>query len=309
MTTTYGIMSDMHRAPLEVVAQGVKTLQERGAQKLILNGDLVGDQNPTIANQDYLFNVLEMAAKTGLETYALPGSHEEVAEFHPVLLDVASRRSNIKNIFDNPKVEADDHHLVFLPGSDWRAGGAVNAGYSMEAENPTGIYQNGADYLAVANMGDLRKLITQPERTVVISHVPRKFGNIEHSVDMAYFAEQSDGTLMPGVMLEGMIRQQAGNVSESQLNQIARANGFQFKRENRGNYYLREVFEELGVTKSVTGHFHESAHRANDRDGRPVAEGTPTQELFWMGSYVDGHKVGLLTVDDVKVAYKNIGLK
>jgi hypothetical protein len=126
---------------------------------------------------------------------------------------------------------------------------------------------------------------------------------------MAYFAEQRDGTLMPGIMLEGMIRQQAGNVSESQLNQIARANGFQFKRENRGNDYLREIFEELGVTKSVTGHFHESAHRANDRNGRPVAQGQPTQELFWMGSYVDGQKVGLLTVNGTKASYQNIDLK
>ncbi len=63
---------------------------------------------------------------------------------------------------------------------------------------------------------------------------------------------------------------------------------------------------KLGITMAVSGHFHESAHRAHDADGNPVKQGTFTRNLFWAASYVDAMKAGILTVKDGVVAYENI---
>ena len=37
----------------------------------------------------------------------------------------------------------------------------------------------------VINMNDLKKMVSDPEKTILFSHVPRKFDNSETGVDMA----------------------------------------------------------------------------------------------------------------------------
>jgi len=333
--TTYGILSDMHAADPLLIRQCIERLQKEGAQKLILNGDLVGDQycrtpNALTPTPDVYFGVvLEAAAKTGLETFVQPGSHEEIADFIPMLEELSCHFPNIMNVLEHPAHQVNGHHLVFLPGSDFRAGGQ----FALLADSiPEGTYVQTGQGLAsltneqwygaikhpqarhallqVTNMNNVEKLVTDSERTIVVCHVPRKFNTLEYGVDHAYFAERLDGSgLLPGIVVETTIRRQAGNVSSEQLQAIARQNGFIFKRENRGNEALTALYERLDITKAPTGHFHESAHRATDASGKPLREGELTTELFWNASYVDQGLVGLLTVDGTQVSYRNINLR
>ena len=71
---------------------------------------------------------------------------------------------------------------------------------------------------------------------------------------------------------------------------------------------MKSIYEELGIRKAVSGHFHESGHRANDRNGNHVQEGTNVNELFWNSGYLDAGQTGILTIRGDEVSYQNIRL-
>ena len=53
METKYGIISDIHRVDPEAVGFVMNVLHSKGAQRLILNGDIVGDQYNGLNEQNY----------------------------------------------------------------------------------------------------------------------------------------------------------------------------------------------------------------------------------------------------------------
>ena len=72
---------------------------------------------------------------------------------------------------------------------------------------------------------------------------------------------------------------------------------------------INKIIDETGIKKHITGHFHESVHRAHTLKEETVDEGKWTEELFFMASYMDDLKVGLLEVDGEKVKYYRVNLK
>ncbi len=297
--TRYGIISDTHQDP-RVIPLAIEVLKREGAQKLIANGD-VG------SNQDHIAFTFDMLGKSGLESFVQPGSHETLQDFESATGHFCEEYPNLINPFENPKVEIPDHHLVFLPGSDFLCGGQ----YQLAQANGTksGIHKTNEGFVSLTNMNDLRKLVTHPDKTIVVSHIPRKFDDLEHGVDVAYFAENTAGGVMPGVVIEAQIRQQLGDVPYETIKQVAAQNGLTLKYENRGNEELRKLQKELGLTKGITGHFHEAVGRAHDSQCSPVQEGEFSDELFWNASHLDELKAGILTVKDGQVAYRNVDLR
>src|SRR3989338_3180794 len=158
-------------------------------------------------------------------------------------------------------------------------------------------------------MNDLKKLVNDGEKTIVFCHVPRKFDSIENAVDVAYFAETMNQSVIPGIVIENKIKAQYGNVSKDEIRLIAAANGLTIKEENRGNDDLRELYAELGIKKAVSGHFHESGHRAHDGAVNPVKQGTPVDELYWNSGQLNLGQTGILTAGDGKISYQNIDLR
>ena len=333
--TKYGFLSDMHRVSADVPTIAAKVLKEQGADALIYNGDLVGDQLG-VNKQTYFAVILEAGLKTGLPVFVQPGSHEEVRDVVPVISDLSSKYSNLVSALRDPKHEAKGHHVVFLPGSDFRAGGqfaldsfdkrtsGMHYNYVMrkhseiepiEGEQLRKVMDHPEASKALLHFTDidtLDTLVTDPGKTIVVCHVPRKFDSVEHGVDHGGRRVLLEGSgLMPGIMVESQIRQQVPNATSEQLQQIANANGFVFKRENRGNGELTAAYARNGITKATTGHFHESVHRATGASGNPLAESTPSKEHFWMASYMDEGLVGMLTVDNdtAEVSHKNINLR
>lgn len=331
MTTTYGVISDLHGIDISVVPPVIQILKNEEIDALVLNGDLMGERS-RLPPQEYLATLLEIAGQSGLETYVLRGSHEEVRICEPVIAHFAQKFGNIIDALRHPKVEKKEHHLVFLPGSDWRSGGAVQQGYALDDKNKSGIYQikedeiskdrisNSTDdvidseisrgqegYLCIVNMNDLQKLVSDPDRTVVFSHVPRKFNNPETAVDTAEFWE----TKQPfQLLVEGQVCQ-VGTIFPGPVGyHLARQGApIQFKRENRGNEVLKRIYEELGISKNITGHFHESAGRAHDLEGIAVEEGLFVPELFYNASCLDRLMAGVVSVTGPKVAYENVDLR
>ena len=83
----------------------------------------------------------------------------------------------------------------------------------------------------------------------------------------------------------------------------------EIRYENRGNEDLEKVLDETGISKNITGHFHESAGRAHDKSYNPIPENKFVKELYWNASCLDRGIIGILTVNGEEVSYKNINLK
>jgi hypothetical protein len=303
--TKYGIISDVHYNP-GLVAPAIEILKLNGAQKLIINGDIGDHQKKLEDSQGYIANILNEVGKSGLESFIQPGTHESFEAYHPVIAYFSKRYPNIINTINFPKIQQADHDLVFLAGAD----GSVynNGGYQIVNDNTeSGIYPYEKRYVSVHNMNDLKKLVTAPEKTIVICHIPRKFDNPQTCVDMAEFGEvicnfktdegkpMKKGTLM--------------NI-EAAKQMIARGYliGIELKKENRGNLELKEVYEKIGIRKAINGHFHESGHRANDRAGNHVEAGQLVDELFYNSGHLDIGQTGIFNVANEKVSYQNINL-
>jgi hypothetical protein len=304
MAITYGIISEMHATDVRNIIPVIKILEKEEVDALVLNGDLSGER-ADMASNNYLSILLDIVGRSGLEAYVLPGSHEVVNEFEPVLDYFSSHYPNLINTLRTPKVEKKDHHLVFLQGADSRAGDALENGYSLEYQNKSDLYKNSSGLIRVINMHDLRSLVSDPEKTIVFSHVPRRFSNLESCVDTAEFGE---------VQTEFQLNNHpfgVGSVLPGDFAYSLREQGLpiQIKKENSGNETLKTIFDDMGIKKNITGHFHESVGRAHDLQGNPVEEGLFVNELFYNASCMDRLMIGMLTVDDVKVAFENIDLR
>jgi Icc-related predicted phosphoesterase len=322
--TNYGVISDVHQDP-RIVPATIEVLKKLGAEKLLINGDIGNQQRTLEDSQNYVAFILDSIGKSGLESYVQPGSHETLLAFGPVMDTFADKYSNLIDTTKIPKAEQKGHNLIFLPGSDFLCGGEYQIGNHeqipsgryiqtqkglMQFEEfgqyvgaiQQGIAQGAMQY---ANMNDLRKLVNDPDKSIVVCHVPRKFDNLEYAVDMAEFGEATEKFNLNGNDVE------QGSVFPLPVAQQIVQAGYpvEIRQENRGNKDLKSLYEELGINKAVSGHFHESGHRANDTYGKHVSEGSLVTDLFWNSGHLDAGQTGILTVRDGKVSYRNIRLE
>lgn len=190
------------------------------------------------------------------------------------------------------------------------------------------------------NMGDLQKYVTEPGKTILVCHVPALSAGAE-AVDRAEFGivndiygyfivECHDGTkdqiiVLPEAMERTQERLDQRNVKEIldkrtiepgsifpleyAKKEIEKGAPISIINDNRGNKELADLIRQLGITKAINGHFHESAHRAHDLAGTAVPENTFTPSLLWNASYMDGMKAGILRVNGDQAAYQNIDLR
>jgi len=192
------------------------------------------------------------------------------------------------------------------------------------------------------NMNDLKSIINDPYKTIAVCHVPRKFDNLENGVDMAEFGmpngeflsiqiryeDGSQETVYVPDLSQGLQKQLSlsepvtmigshvcdkdsifpKSVAESILSKNPNL-PIELKKENRGNEDLKRLYEEIGITKAVTGHFHESGHRANDSYGNHVNEGDFVNDLFWNSGHLDVGQTGILTIRGNQISYRNIRLQ
>lgn len=353
--TKYGLISDIHEDP-NIVKPAIDRLKKEGVKKLLVNGDIGGHYGSLENSQAYTVAILNEIAESGLESYVQPGSHETLLAYGPIVEAYAEEYPHIINATkpENQKFEDKDHHLVFLPGSDFLCGGEYQIGSNEEI--PTGLYipqkdglmplesinqyiglinehQQRIPIMRYQNMHDLEKLIDKPEKTIVVCHVPRKFDNPEIGVDMAHFFEgriykrdngeyDSFGVIPYVGFKEELAAKDNTPIfrlenQESMVDDIKtlmwtqgldKIKVFVESNENRGNEDLSELYNKLGINKAVTGHFHESSHRAHDANCNPIAENTYVNELFWNSGHGDKGQFGVLTVNGEQVKYQNITL-
>ncbi len=350
--TKYGIISDLQEDPRKI-DPALALLKAEGIDRLIVNGDISKQHKDLEDNHAYLMRIIEPIAESGLVAFIQPGSHENFISYQPVINHFSQNFDNIIDTTENQKIEQVDHHLVFLPGSDY---GPAYGEYKITSKVPTGRYSDLKDGLAkfdtieeytelvkehetiipvkyYFNMNDLTKLVTDPNKTILVCHIPRKFNNLETCVDMAHFVEIREYKIEDIEKYETMAvmpyesfdrnfvkKEKTIYFSAEEFKQIDNdelkdyMTGMRLKtlklaierKENRGNEDLKALYQQLQIKKAVSGHFHESGHRANDEQGNHVQENQYTNELFWNSGNLDKGELGILTVKGDLVKYRNL---
>lgn len=323
--TKYGIISDIHEN-VGAVPIAIDVLKQNGAENVLVNGDVADKQKTLKESQNHIAFVLDSLGKSGLESFVQPGSHESLFSFSPVIDYFADKYDNLINVERISHVKQNGHQLIFLPGSDWPCkGGEYHIGNHKEIPSARyiqtekglvqfdeieqyvnainkGIAEGAIQY---ANISEIKELVDEPDKAIVVCHIPRKFNGLENCVDVAEFGEAQENFKLDDNDVEKYsvfplpVAQQIVKIGAP----------VKIKKENRGNKDLTNLYDEIGIKKAVSGHFHESGHRANNRKGDYVQEGKFTDELFWnSGDFTKG-QIGVLEVEDNKVAYHNINLQ
>ncbi len=323
METLYGILSDFHRTNPTTINLAMQKLVQAGAQKLILNGDLTGEQNAHhIPAPYYLDYVLKAAADTNLETYVQFGSHEEFFSSEEVIKKKSSLYGNIINISTQQNIIQADHNLLFLPGSDVNSHGEYTLGTAL----PSGIYlitedgpvqitnqnqytrcvqliqeKKAKSIVHYENTNDLTKHAKDPQKTILICHIPPLSIGF-NAIDRAQFGLATE----PFMLDKRPVEKDSIFPYPIAKDLISYGAPIAMQDKNVGNLELAQVMHTLGITKSICGHIHEASHRAHDLTGTHLPEHTYSQTLLYNASCMDKNRVGLLYVKDNQVAYKNI---
>ena len=339
----YGIISDIHD-DARVIIPAVAMLKSLGADKLVLNGDIGEFEDNLETTQSRLAFILDNVGKSGIEAYVQPGSHELIPGFAPVLKHFAEKYDNIFVIANISQIENPDHHAVFIPGSDvingeYKLGDEIPTGEYVKLQQglmPLEIAKErlskGVEifgFLSYQNLADLRNVVTDGPKTIVFCHSPSRFKNLENAVDLAEFGTvtedfttdiiyYADGEVQIGsLFLPKKVDRHVRCKKFKNGHVIVRAIAEKFVRvglpvemvkANVGSKELASIYSELGITKAVSCHIHESAHNATDSEGNPVEEGKFVSELFWNASHADSSKFGILSVENGTVCYKNVTL-
>ena len=203
MVIRYGIIADIHGTdtPLDEL---IEKMTNEGVDAWILNGD-IGD------NKQIMYNALKRMGETQKPVYVQPGCHETVLDYFDAFDDAKEQYSNLHNILDmdTPKLDAEDHNLIFLPGSDYGPGGQF---IQAESNLEDGIYldvaelgytrkikrsqleiirkfKSAIEYLRhISNPKSLENVTKESDNTLLFNHIPCRF-NKEGSVDYAHFLE------------------------------------------------------------------------------------------------------------------------
>jgi Icc-related predicted phosphoesterase len=194
------------------------------------------------------------------------------------------------------------------------------------------------DLLYYSNLDDLRKNIKNPKTAIVVSHVPPKFSTPE-AVDYADYGVATKSFEYWGVKYkngkvgyflilpensEEEIKKKIGMSDVKELQRIyavpqdsvfsskavpeLRKIGapVEVRKGNIGSEELRKIYKELGIVKSVSGHVHESAGKANDSSGKSLPEESYSKELFYNSGALENGQAGIVSVRGEEMAYRNL---
>lgn len=309
--TCYGVICDIHGAK-DMVPKAAKILKNKGADCLVLNGDLA-DTLPTMEeNKAAIAYVVEEAAKTGLDVYVQPGGHESFKAYFSALRKVSEEYSNVHDCLkpENQKIDRGSHQIVFLPGSDVQFGGEFRI--ICDEGISSGLYALNMQDSYLSNMNDLKTLVDKPEATLVFCHIPPRFENLKEGIDLIEFGRViKDFNLNEIKLTEGQAEDLI--IPKGKLIRIGIATKLynqglpvELIRENRGNKDLRKTYKELGIKKAVSGHFHGAGQRANDWSGKVIPQNIYSKSLFYNpGALAKGY-TGLFIIKGEEACYENL---
>lgn len=294
MTTKIGIISHLHNPNFESLKKAVEILKDESIDALVLNGDIYESklESPYMING--FADFLKYLREQDFMTFIQPGHSETVSgsKYEAIL------GFNSSSVIYVPRAKqrafkVGDYHLLFLPGARISDGDPSRNGFFLTKSYQTGYYEWGPDSnfsslgilsdnwregtrFAIFNIEDIRtyaKKISDIEKAVLFSHISPRFST-DKAIDVSY--------------------RPLNNLLSLPL--------------NYGDIDLKEIIEDTGINKVITGHYHDSVHRAHDGKEEPIEAGEWSKELFFMASYMNQNKFGLIELDGDKIRYYKLKL-
>ncbi|MBW3018018.1 metallophosphoesterase, partial [Candidatus Woesearchaeota archaeon] len=284
-----GVVADLH-GKLDAARNFAKYFLKHPVDAIVLNGDL-----SEFGNENSVRDVLRCFSKIKCPIYVIPGSHESKAQYDKIK-DVRKKNVVDCNKMSNRKQKLDGYDLVFLPGSDFLTGAAqfklLNGRKEIKSYREIQkLYKRyEGRVLKFSFLEDLFRFVKNPEKTIIISHVPPLFNKL-NAIDVARFGKVlrkfkikniKSEMLMDYVLMNGPIIE-PGHVFTADITKEFRKHKYPVKLvvANRGNKNLATVIKMLKVTKMICGHFHESGRKGNDCKGKFVKPNKRVKELFY----------------------------
>jgi UDP-2,3-diacylglucosamine pyrophosphatase LpxH len=207
----YGVVGDVHNHPERLIFALNRLRDEYGVDVLVGNGDLCEAQgDPTDCYNNGAITWTSFL-QTGLESYLIPGNHDNYFSFAQLNDRFAlnhPNRSKVKAFtHDFHKIRKGNHNIIFIPGSDF----FVPNGFVIGEEHESGKYIRQDDQLKPFQDGDLewitgqtgqmpeiihytnlnefKYMIGDSELNIVFCHIPRRFEFGGNSVDSGHFID------------------------------------------------------------------------------------------------------------------------
>ena len=327
MGQVYGVISDVHHNP-KFVKRAIDVLKDLGARMLIVAGDISRPMKTVEDEFAYTGYIVKALGDSGLESYIIPGCCDKIG---PLASSIAYFKDKYKNIIDCvsiAKVQSKDHELVFLPGADFSLDGEYLFGTNPMMS--TGRYalsdggyeefpgwseynkrkNEGTAYgvMHYTNLHEMEKYVTDPERTVLVSHVPPFCNWVDNRIDEGYYCPSRFASNPDSMYFDVELINLERKVEQDDLERVSEKYKIAIETKS-GSRGLRSACEHLGLSKCVSGHFHYSGHRAHGPWGEQVKEGEWSDSLYWNVGQLDIGQCGLLFVKDDKMTYHNVLLQ
>jgi len=304
-----GVTADLH-GNLRLAKKFASYFKKSDVNAIVIAGDAPRYENQKAS----LTKILRIFSKTGKKVFVFPGSHENVKIYESVLKRFKSKIIDC-TLDKNRKVKIGDYDIVFLPGSDWL--GAEDAGFVLRdsrtvfrGKTPRQIAKYYGTEVRLFYIHELKKLIKNPAKTILISHIPPKFHK-KQAIDVAKFGKavgkfkikSPDNEAMKGLakFWLGFYKEHVFALHEAQR---LKKKGYPFAiiEENRGNKVLKKMIKQLKIKKLVCAHIHESGGRANDLKGNTVKQNRWSPEVFYNCS----GRAGIVEFEGNLARYRNI---
>ena len=287
---TLGILSDFH-TELTSTKTLIEQIMLHNPDAIILNGDLGDPKQGKKIKQ-----IFKIVSRFKGLIFVQPGSHEdqksyyEALKSYPKFIDCTKQQKHTIKGYD----------LIFLPGSDIGITGAEFKILSRPLKNLK-------KELKFFFLQDLKKLITDPEKTILIAHIPPRCIT-PNGIDFAFFGKVKQAFIGLNEKNMPIIQSEKGSIFPLSYGLHLKMQGFPIKivQQNVGNIGLAKLLEEKKITKFICGHIHESGQKAIDTKENLVKEKTWSKELWYnVGAASEGY-AGIVKLNKDLMQYKNI---
>jgi len=314
-----GTITDLH-GNLKVLPKILKKLSENKIDILVLGGDI-----PYEGEKNSLLKILKKCLKLRKTIFIIPGSHEGFEDYEEQLKKLKSKL--IINGAKKLKTKSFGYDFVFLPGSDYLAStGQYVLTYSISnIKKQKNKFKKNSHYFLhkkfrAFQIEKISKLIKNPEKTILISHIPCHFKS-KYGIDLAEFGKVLRNFYFKKEHLKFDIFKKSLKEEMHKKNKVSKKYVFtkdaakllirfgypiNIEKKNVGNKYITRLIKQKKIKKFICGHIHESGNRACNSNGMEVKQNKFSEELFLNSGHAEKGYFSIVILKENKARYIKI---
>lgn len=332
MATRYGIISNPginEEITDYILIQFIK----RDVEHIVVNG--ISSNPETLSTAiDYASTAAHAISKES-KVIINPGPLDSLKEYFQAMEEFRKRK-NIIYSTKNPYVKMNGNELILLPGMPSKQRipiyeNAFSTQHRLHKTMPTGYYSlvqddflvkerehriigralrnEALDYcMRITNMERATKQIRNPEKTLVVSVIPRKFDYEDYSVDLEDVAENPDDKKLLSIdsLLTKLSEEKGYLLDPAELEEEIYSQGYKISNINNGDEELKALMEHKKITKSVCSKPGVSEHYAHTDQNQIVNPDKFKDTLHFNTGTITFNTAGIITLNENQMAYEPI---